>query len=85
MKTVAKTAGLLSTISTNLLLAMSVTFFLLILSLGISLWLGALLGKSHYGFLIVAGFYALAGLILLLIRPYLRSLFTDAVIRKLLN
>ncbi len=32
--------------------------FLLFLNIGISLWLGDLLGKSYYGFLVVALFYA---------------------------
>jgi hypothetical protein len=39
-------------------------FFLLILSLGMALYLGDLLGKLHYGFFIIAVFYLLLGLLM---------------------
>ena len=42
------------------------TFFLfiMVLSIGIALWLGDLMGKLYYGFFIVALFYLIAGIIL---------------------
>ncbi|WP_410960347.1 hypothetical protein, partial [Salmonella sp. SAL4431] len=36
-------------------------FFFTILNIGISLWIGELLGKTYYGFFAVSGFYLLTG------------------------
>ena len=38
--------------------------FMLVLNIGIALMLGELLGKSYYGFFIVAAFYLAAGIVL---------------------
>lgn len=38
--------------------------FLLFLNIGISLWIGDLLGESYYGFLVVALFYAVIAIII---------------------
>ena len=38
--------------------------FLLVLNIGIALMLGEVLGKSYYGFFIVAAFYLAAGIVL---------------------
>ena len=46
-------------------------FFFTILNIGISLWIGELLGKTYYGFFAVAGFYLLTGLILYAMRDSL--------------
>jgi len=40
-----------------------VLLFVVLLSIGLALLLGDLLGKPYYGFFIVAGFYLIAGLI----------------------
>lgn len=85
LKALNKTADLASTVSTGGLLVLSFAFFLLILTLGISLWLGELLGKPYYGFLVVACFYAMVSLTILLIRPFIKRRVNDTVIRKLFN
>ena len=55
-------------VATSLVSRMSVilmiSMFALVLNLGVALWLGELLGKSYYGFFIVAAFYLVAGLVL---------------------
>ena len=40
------------------------SLFALVLNIGIALFLGDLLGKTYYGFFIVAAFYLLAGILL---------------------
>ena len=66
----AKLKGLETTthIVTTMVWRMSVivmlSLFVLVLNIGIALWLGELLGKSYFGFFIVAGFYLLAAIIL---------------------
>jgi uncharacterized membrane protein len=39
-------------------------FFVLVLNIGIALWLGELLGKSYYGFFIVATIFLVIGVML---------------------
>ena len=66
----AKLKGLETTtlVVTTMMWRMSVvvmlSLFALVLNIGIALWLGELLGKSYFGFFIVAGFYLLAAIVL---------------------
>ncbi len=57
-----------ATVVTSLVWRLSVSFifilFLLLVSTGIAVLLGNLLGQLYYGFFIVAGFYLFAGLVL---------------------
>jgi hypothetical protein len=48
----------------SLIVALMALLFVFVLSIGVALYLGNLLGKAHYGFYIVASFYLLAGLTL---------------------
>jgi len=41
-----------------------ITLFALVLNIGVALFLGEMLGKSSYGFFVVAAFYLIAGMIL---------------------
>lgn len=57
-----------TSVVTSLLWRLSVIFilllFVLIISIGMALFLGDLLGAVYYGFFIVAGFYLLTGLVM---------------------
>jgi len=56
------------TVASSLMKHLSViillSLFVLVLNIGIALFLGELLGKSYYGFFIIAAFYLLAGTVL---------------------
>lgn len=57
--------------------------FLLMISIALSLWLGSLLGGSFYGFLIVAGFYGLMGVILYFVtHNWFRKVIANAIIKQ---
>ena len=71
-KTTFELAKLRSLETTNLIVtsliarlsvAIMICLFALVLSIGVALWLGDLLGKSYYGFFIVAFFYLIIGII----------------------
>jgi hypothetical protein len=85
LKAVNKTAEVSASVISRSLFTLLISFFAGMLNIAIALWLGDLLGKSYYGFLIVAGFYALAGIILLLIHPLLKARVQNAIIRQMLN
>jgi hypothetical protein len=59
---------------------------MLFLNLGIALWLGELLGKTYFGFFIVAAFYILAGLIVhLFMNKKIKRQVGDALVKRMLN
>ncbi len=85
LKALDKAADVSATLFSRSLFILIVSFFAILLNIGIALWLGDLLGKSYYGFLIVASCYALAGIILLIIHPFIKSRVNNAIIRQLFN
>ena len=85
LKTLDKTADVASTLASRSLLTIVISFFAILINIGIALWLGDLLGKNYYGFLIVAACYGLAAIILLIIHPFIKSRANNAIIKQLFN
>ena len=85
LKSLDKTADVTSTLVSRFFLAMAISIFVLILNIGIALWLGEILGKNYYGFLLVAIFYGLVGLSLLLLHPKLKARISNSIISQVLN
>ena len=85
LKALDKTADVSSTLISRSLFALVVSFFAFTLNIAIALWLGDLLGKAYYGFLIVASCYALVGIILLIIHPFIKARVNNAIIKQLFN
>ncbi len=71
LKTLDKSADAASEVVSWLIVVIFATLFFLILNVGIALWIGDLLGKSYYGFFVIAGFYALLALIFAVFRKQL--------------
>ncbi len=75
----------------SLLIAMIVVILVglisfMILSVGLALLLGDLLGKAYYGFFIVAGIYLITGLVLYSTREkLLKSPMANSMIKKLMD
>ena len=63
LKTLDKSADVASNLVSWLIVVIFAVLFFLILNIGIALWIGELLGKSYFGFFVVAGFYGLLALI----------------------
>ncbi|MFZ1530215.1 MAG: phage holin family protein [Ferruginibacter sp.] len=58
----------------------------LILNIGIGLWLGELMGKSYYGFFVLAAVYLVAGFIFKAMRKSLvERPISNSIIRKIYN
>lgn len=64
LKTIDKTASYVSTMVSRMFVILCAFMFLLVVNIGLSLWIGDLLGKVWYGFYCVAAFYAVLGLVL---------------------
>ncbi len=60
--------------------------FVLVLNIGIALWLGELLGKSYYGFFIVAAFYLITAIVLnFYLLRWIKKPFSDIIISHVLS
>lgn len=77
-----RASDIVSSIAAVLLIAVSLLFVLLFLSIGAAIWIGHSYGDSSIGFLIVALFYLMIGIVLYIFR---RSLIKIPVINKFLN
>lgn len=77
LKTVDKSADVVSTLVSWMIVIVLTVLFFLIFNIGLALWIGELLGKSYYGFFAVAGFYALLALIF--------GIFREQFIKKPVN
>ena len=85
LKALAKTADVSSTLISRFLFILFVSFFAFTITIAAALWIGDLLGKPYYGFLIVAGFYALASVILVIVHPAVKTRVNNTIIKQLFN
>ena len=86
LKAIRTTAEVATTLVSTLIVIMMITIFFLILNIGIALFLGELLGKSYYGFFIVAGFYLVAALVFyFFIHTWVKKPLFDLIVKKALQ
>jgi hypothetical protein len=63
LKAIDKSADVVSTIAADITIISIIVLFVLVINIGLALWLGELLGRNYYGFFLIAGFYALCGIV----------------------
>lgn len=68
LKAINSSADVISSFAIKITLITVIALFVFIINIGVALWIGDLLGKSYYGFFVVAAFY---GLLAILLRSYL--------------
>ena len=64
LKTIDKSADIVSSFAMQLSFFGIIALSVIIVNIGLSLWIGDLLGKSYYGFFAIAGFYLLIAILL---------------------
>jgi hypothetical protein len=85
LKAIDKAADIASTFFSRALLSIVVGFFAFTITIAISFWLGELLGKTYYGFLVVASVYGIVGFVLFLCHPAIKKSMTNSIITQILN
>ena len=85
LQSLEKTAEVTSSFISRFLLAIFVSLFALTLNIGVALWLGDLLGKNYYGFLVVASFYGIIGIIVFFIHPLIKERVSNTIITQMRN
>jgi hypothetical protein len=79
-------AEVVSSLATQLALSIVVAMFLLTVNIGIALWVGELLGKTYYGFFVVAGAYTFLAILLYTFRnQWIKLPISNTIISKMLK
>lgn len=86
LTTIAKSADVLSSFLSRIVVSIAVVAFVLFFSFGASFMIGEQLGNVYWGFFIVALFYLLLSLFLYLYRtPWIKTPISDKIITKILK
>ncbi len=84
LKTVKKSSDVFSTLASQLILGGVGFIFLMLLNIALGLWLGDLMGKTYYGFFLLAFIYFIVGLVLYISRDkWIKSPVANAIIKKI--
>jgi hypothetical protein len=86
LNAIDKSADVVSSLVSRLAVVMTVVFSVLIVSVGLSLWIGKLLGDAFYGFFIIGGFYAILAILLQVFRhQWLKDPVSNSIIKQMLK
>src|SRR3954471_24841899 len=86
LKGLETTTVVVTTLIWRFSVILTLSLFALVVNIGIALWLGEVLGKSYYGFFVVAGFYLLTGLVLhFFLHTWIKKPLSDLIITQALN
>ncbi|MBK6285922.1 MAG: hypothetical protein IPF54_27460 [Draconibacterium sp.] len=86
LKTIDKVADGTSSMVAWLPVIIALILFFIIVNFGLALWIGSMLEMIYMGFFIVAGFYALAGIILYIFKDkWIKKPLYVSMINQMLN
>jgi len=86
LKFLETTINVVNTLVPRLSVIIMISLFALVLNIGIALLLGELLGKSYYGFFIVAGFYLVAAIVFHFFLPrWIKKPMSELIIKQALQ
>ncbi len=85
LQSLDKVSDISSMLISRLLFVIAGSLFLLTLNIAIALWLGEIMGKSYYGFLVVTAFYGLLGIVLLLVHPLIKAHVNNSIVKQMLK
>lgn len=81
-----KSAEILSSLVTTIVIWLVAIMAILTVNIGIALWLGTLLGKTYYGFFVVATFYLLVCLLTIAFKnQWIKTPVSNSIIYQLLK
>lgn len=66
-----------------ILAAIAALFFIFLLNIGLGLWIGSLLGNYAYGVLIMAGFYLLILIVVIMARKSITNNVANRIIKAI--
>lgn len=84
-KILDKMADLISSFIARFLLLLMISIFAIFLSIGAALYLGDLMGRPYYGFIIVSGFYGIIAILVMYLQNTIKCRMNNLIISKMLN
>ena len=86
LRALDKSSDIVSTVIPRTVAIVLFASFMLFLNLGLSLWLGEILGRIYYGFFVVAAFYGVVGIVVnFFFHKKFKKVVSNYFIRKLLK
>ena len=86
LRAVETSAKVVTSFVSRVSVIVMLSLFALVLNIGIALFLGDLLGKTYYGFFIVAAFYLLAGILLhFFMHKWIKKPISEMIIKQVLE
>jgi hypothetical protein len=86
LKALDKTSDVVSSLVPNSIIVVFFLSFIMFLSVGLALWSGEILGKAYYGFLLVAAFYGITGILFYFVmHKWVKKLVCNNIIKQVLN
>jgi len=86
LKALDKTSDVVSSLIPHSVVMVFVLSFMLFLNLGLALWLGEVLGKTFFGFFVVAAFYGIVGIFIhFVMHKWLKKLVCNSFIKWVLK
>jgi hypothetical protein len=86
LKTIDKSSEVLSSLISGVAIAVGILLFVFIISVGLALYIGHLLGQLYYGFFILGGFFALVVILLYLFRhKWLKVPVCNMIVKMIFN
>lgn len=84
LKAIDKGTDVFTSFISRVVIISIIALFFLLITIGLSLYLGDVLGKTYYGFFAVAGIYIGIGIILLIFRKsWLENPLNDYIVRQI--
>lgn len=81
-----KSADVVSSLVSRVAVIMMTMLSIIIISIGISFWVGKIIGETYCGFLVVGGFYAFTALLFHLFRhQWLKNPVSNLMIRQMMK
>jgi fatty acid desaturase len=86
LKALDKTSDAVSSFIPHSFVFVLIVSFLLFFNLGLAFWLGEILGRTCFGFFVIAAFYALAGIVMhFFMHKWLKKTIGNYFIKQLLK
>ena len=85
LKLLAVFAESSSTLLSRLILVIFVSLFILSGTIALALWLGEVLGKNYFGFLLVTAFYGLVAFVVIGIHHHIKRKINTVLIKQMFN
>lgn len=86
LKLIDKSADIVSSIVTSMVIFSIVALSLLIINIGMAFWIGKLLNDIFYGFFVIGGFYAILAIVLTIFRKqWIKNPVSNSIISKIMK